>query len=155
MRYLTDMLHEGEGQGEETAETTHTPDTAAHAEVVDGVIDGILLNTQIAGGEAVSIWCCDDVLNYYLHRQQNLTLSDPYVTHIGCSFGDYHSPPLPSLLITISCDCHMTMPMPHPLTCSPSMFCSFLLSSNNTRDRAEMIGGVAVQVVRANVRAVG
>ena len=44
-------------------------------EVVDGVIDGILLSIQVedpvctAGGEAVSIRCCDGGLNYYLHRQ--------------------------------------------------------------------------------------
>ena len=53
----------GKGEGEETAETTHTPDTAAHTEVVDGIISGILLSIQVedpvrtAGGEAVSIRC--------------------------------------------------------------------------------------------------
>ena len=42
----------------------------AHTEVVVGVISGILLSIQVedpvstAGGEAVSIRCCDDGLNY-------------------------------------------------------------------------------------------
>ena len=123
------MLHEGKGEGEREGEgkgkgrgrrmggrllKLPTLQTQLHKHMssemtpflsaslrryVDGVIDGILLNTQVedpvctAGGEAVSIRCCDGGLNYYLHRQQNLTLSVSYVTHIGCSYGDHPSPP--------------------------------------------------------------
>ena len=77
-------------------------------EVVDGVIDGILLSIQVedpvwtAGGEAVSIRCCDDGLNYYLYQTTNSNIVCLIRNSLGAALVIDHPSlnflPLPSLL---------------------------------------------------------